>query len=45
MEGHVMLDGTTRFTCNGKKIYHFFGTSTFSEYTVCLDVSLVKVMN
>jgi S-(hydroxymethyl)glutathione dehydrogenase/alcohol dehydrogenase len=30
-----MPDGTTRFTNkDGKTIYHFMGTSTFSEYTV-----------
>ena len=30
----VMPDGTSRFSCEGKTIYHFMGTSTFSEYTV-----------
>lgn len=39
----VMPDGTTRFSCNGKQIYHFMGTSTFSEYTVVTDISLCKV--
>ncbi|KAJ2244728.1 NAD/NADP dependent alcohol dehydrogenase, partial [Coemansia sp. RSA 455] len=29
----VMPDGTTRFTSKGKEIYHYMGTSTFSEYT------------
>jgi len=28
-----MPDGTSRFTCKGQTIYHFMGTSTFSEYT------------
>ena len=41
----VMPDGTSRFTCNGKKVYHFMGTSTFSEYTVVADISLAKVRN
>ena len=35
----VMPDGTSRFTCKGKTLYHFMGTSTFSEYTVCADMS------
>lgn len=39
----VMPDGTSRFTCNGKTLYHFMGTSTFSEYTVVADISLCKV--
>ncbi|KAI7863066.1 chaperonin 10-like protein [Spinellus fusiger] len=39
----VMPDHTTRFTCRGETIYHYMGTSTFSEYTVVADVSLVKV--
>lgn len=39
----VMPDGTTRFTCKGKQIFHFMGTSTFSEYTVVAAISLCKV--
>ncbi|CAO1398085.1 unnamed protein product [Diamesa serratosioi] len=39
----VMPDGTSRFSCNGKMLYHFMGTSTFSEYTVVADVSLCKI--
>ena len=38
-----MPDGTTRFSCNGKDVFHYTGTSTFSEYTVCADVSLAKI--
>lgn len=41
----VMPDGTTRFTCKGQKIFHFMGTSTFSEYTVVADISICKVSN
>ncbi|XP_062991517.1 all-trans-retinol dehydrogenase [NAD(+)] ADH4-like [Elgaria multicarinata webbii] len=40
---HLMLDGTSRFTCKGQKIYHFMGTSTFSEYTVVAESSLAKI--
>lgn len=39
----VMPDGTSRFTCKGKTIYHFMGTSTFTEYTVVADISLAKI--
>lgn len=39
----VMPDGTRRFRCKGKELYHFMGCSTFSEYTVVLEISLCKV--
>jgi Zn-dependent alcohol dehydrogenase len=39
----VMPDGTSRFTCNGKTIFHFMGNSTFSEYTVVAEISIAKV--
>ncbi|KAH0568086.1 alcohol dehydrogenase class-3 [Cotesia glomerata] len=39
----LMPDGTSRFTCKGKTLAHFMGCSTFSEYTVVADISLVKV--
>lgn len=39
----VMPDGTTRFTCKGQSVFHFMGTSTFSEYTVVAAISLAKV--
>jgi len=39
----LMPDGTTRFRCNGKEIFHFMGASTFSEYTVCAEISVAKV--
>lgn len=38
-----MPDGTSRFTCNGKTLYHFMGCSTFSEYTVLAEISVAKV--
>lgn len=38
-----MPDGTTRFTCKGKKLFHYMGTSTFSEYTVLAEVSVAKI--
>ncbi len=39
----LMPDGTTRFFYQGKPIYHYMGTSTFSEYTVLAEVSVAKV--
>ncbi|MGK0544197.1 S-(hydroxymethyl)glutathione dehydrogenase/class III alcohol dehydrogenase [Halomonas cupida] len=39
----LMPDGTTRFSFEGKPLYHYMGTSTFSEYTVVPEVSLAKV--
>ncbi len=39
----LMPDGTTRFSLNGKPIYHYMGTSTFSEYSVVPEISLAKI--
>jgi len=39
----LMPDGTSRFSMNGKTIYHYMGTSTFSEYTVLPEISVAKV--
>ncbi|THW48008.1 S-nitrosoglutathione reductase [Aureobasidium pullulans] len=39
----VMPDGTSRFKCKGKDLLHFMGTSTFSQYTVVADISVVKI--
>lgn len=39
----VMPDGTSRFSCNGKELFHFMGVSSFSEYTVVADISVAKV--
>ncbi len=39
----VMPDGTSRFSYNGQKVYHYMGCSTFSEYTVVAEVSLAKI--
>jgi alcohol dehydrogenase class-P len=41
--GVMLSDGKSRFSINGKPIYHFVGTSTFSEYTVCHVGCLAKV--
>ena len=39
-----MPDGSVRFRCKGKEIFHYMGCSTFSQYTVVGDISLCKVM-
>ncbi len=39
----LMPDGTSRFSYKGKTIYHYMGTSTFSEFTVLPEISLAKI--
>ncbi|AKG15492.2 S-(hydroxymethyl)glutathione dehydrogenase [Moraxella bovoculi] len=39
----LMPDGTVRFFKDGQPIYHYMGTSTFSEYTVVSQYSLAKI--
>ncbi|GLQ29858.1 S-(hydroxymethyl)glutathione dehydrogenase/class III alcohol dehydrogenase [Litoribrevibacter albus] len=39
----LMPDGTSRFSLNGKPIFHFMGTSTFSEYTVLPEIAVAKI--
>ena len=39
----LMPDGSTRFSLNGKSIYHFMGTSTFAEYTVLPEIAVAKI--
>jgi len=41
--GLMLSDRKSRFSKDGKVIYHFMGTSTFSEYTVVHAVSVAKV--
>ena len=43
-KGVMKADESVRFhTMDGKPIYHFMGTSTFSEYTVLHEESIAKV--
>ncbi|XP_073314436.1 alcohol dehydrogenase 1-like [Primulina huaijiensis] len=42
--GVMLSDGKARFSKNGQPIYHFLGTSTFSEYTV-VHVGCVAKIN
>ena len=39
----LMPDGTSRFSLDGKPVFHYMGTSTFSEYTVLPEISVAKV--
>jgi len=39
----LMPDGSSRFSSNGEAIFHYMGTSTFSEYTVMPEISVAKV--
>lgn len=39
----LMPDGTSRFSKNGKAIFHYMGTSTFSEYTVVPEIAVAKI--
>mmetsp|Transcript_22711 Transcript_22711/g.40206 ORF Transcript_22711/g.40206 Transcript_22711/m.40206 type:complete len:254 (-) Transcript_22711:475-1236(-) len=36
-------DGKSRFLVDDKPVYHFMGTSTFSEYTVLHEQSIAKI--
>lgn len=39
----LMPDGTSRFSLDGKPIFHYMGTSTFSEYTVLPEIAVAKI--
>ncbi|AJP48345.1 alcohol dehydrogenase [Rugosibacter aromaticivorans] len=39
----VMPDGTSRFSLQGKPIFHYMGTSTFAQYTVMPEISVAKI--
>ena len=39
----LMPDGTTRFSFEGKPIYHYMGCSTFSNYTVMPEIAVAKI--
>eukprot|EP00192_Tetraselmis_astigmatica_P011508 CAMPEP_0117669494 /NCGR_PEP_ID=MMETSP0804-20121206/12165_1 /TAXON_ID=1074897 /ORGANISM="Tetraselmis astigmatica, Strain CCMP880" /LENGTH=380 /DNA_ID=CAMNT_0005477561 /DNA_START=84 /DNA_END=1226 /DNA_ORIENTATION=+ len=42
-KGIMKSDSQPRFKCDGKPIYHFMGTSTFSEYTVLHEQSVAVI--
>src|SRR3954469_2033644 len=39
----VMPDGTSRFSCDGKPVMHYMGTSTFANFTVLPEIALAKI--
>ncbi len=39
----LMPDGTSRFSAGGESIYHYMGTSTFSNYTVLPEIALARI--
>jgi S-(hydroxymethyl)glutathione dehydrogenase/alcohol dehydrogenase len=39
----LMPDGSSRFSIGGKNVFHYMGTSTFSEYTVLPEISVARI--
>ena len=39
----LMPDGTSRFTLDGKPVFHYMGCSTFSNFTVLPEIAVAKV--
>ena len=39
----LMPDGSSRFSLDGKKLLHYMGCSTFSNFTVLPEISVAKV--
>ena len=39
----LMPDGSSRFSLGGETIYHYMGTSTFSNYTVLPEIAVAKI--
>ena len=39
----LMPDGSSRFSLNGEKLFHYMGTSTFSNFTVVPEIALAKI--
>jgi S-(hydroxymethyl)glutathione dehydrogenase/alcohol dehydrogenase len=39
----LMPDSTSRFSHKGKILFHYMGTSTFSEYSVLPEISIAKI--
>jgi S-(hydroxymethyl)glutathione dehydrogenase / alcohol dehydrogenase len=39
----LMPNGTSRFSIDGKPIFHYMGTSTFSNYIVVPEIALAKI--
>jgi S-(hydroxymethyl)glutathione dehydrogenase/alcohol dehydrogenase len=39
----LMPDGTSRFSLNGKPVFHYMGTSTFAQYSVMPEIAVAKI--
>jgi S-(hydroxymethyl)glutathione dehydrogenase/alcohol dehydrogenase len=39
----LMPDGSSRFSLGGKKIHHYMGCSTFSNYSVMPEIAVAKI--
>jgi S-(hydroxymethyl)glutathione dehydrogenase/alcohol dehydrogenase len=39
----LMPDGTSRFSLDGKPIFHYMGTSTFSNYIVAPEIAMARI--
>ena len=39
----LMPDGTSRFSLGGDRIFHYMGTSTFSNFTVMPEIAVAKI--
>jgi S-(hydroxymethyl)glutathione dehydrogenase/alcohol dehydrogenase len=39
----VMPDGSSRFSLGGEKLFHYMGTSTFSNFTVLPEIAVAKI--
>src|SRR5688500_18133620 len=39
----LMPDGTSRFSMGGQKLFHYMGTSTFSNFTVLPEIAVAKI--
>ncbi|MFK8019304.1 MAG: S-(hydroxymethyl)glutathione dehydrogenase/class III alcohol dehydrogenase [Pseudomonadales bacterium] len=39
----LMPDGSSRFTVDGKEVFHYMGCSTFSNFTVLPEIAVAKV--
>ncbi len=39
----LMPDGTSRFSLRSKPLFHYMGTSTFANFTVCPEIALAKI--
>jgi len=39
----LMPDGSSRFSCGGRMLHHYMGTSTFASHTVLPEIAVAKI--